>query len=600
MVHGVILDTFFFLLIISSATLLGFRVVSFLPVSWAGSLDYILNAVAIGLISFSILMAMAGLTGIMTWWFGWLLIIVGTLSGLPFVRPFLATMPPLSFSSFKQINIAVYGILCIALGINFLTALAPLYGGSGSDDVAYQFLVPKVYAAYQGFELVSENVRAYFPMNLNMLYALAALLSSPETAQLLNFFMGVATAGVTYVLASKYVNPAAAPLAMLLFYINPLVSFTTDGALINLGLTFFYLLALFSLLKWHDTREGIWFVFAGIYMGFLVGSQYLGLLYCATLLPLIVSRLKDITLRTLLTAGGIGLALSLPWYMKNWLLTGDPMFYMNTSWIADEFLVELAATSTVLGSEDNTSLTGFALVLWDLTMKGNWYAFWGGMGHLVLVYIPIYIFTEIRNGNSALNYMLLSMLLCITFWYWMHGSTNRYLIITTPLTAVIVVAILRRAQHVLTRSVHGITLLVYIGFGFMVSLKENSADAGYIMQPLSKTDYLNERVFYHEACTYLNGLDDPAKVFITGPIFPIYLDIPSIGPYRKAYSPFQPDIDNTMWLQTPISEFKQQGITHIIDGTGRFLTLREEINDNQWFQEVFTSENCNVFKIHYP
>ena len=63
--------------------------------------------------------------------------------------------------------------------------------------------------------------------------------------------------------------------------------------------------------------------------------------------------------------------------------------------------------------------------------------------------------------------------------------------------------------------------------------------------------------------------------------------------------PFTPGIDDSDWYRMSLPDLQGMGITHILDGTGRFLTARQTQHDAASFQQVFAHQDVWVYAVHY-
>jgi len=105
------------------------------------------------------------------------------------------------------------------------------------------------------------------------------------------------------------------------------VTWEATSAFVELGLTFYAVLAVWHAVRWGraaDLRPALW---AGLFVGAAAGTKYLGLLVLAivlggvALVSLCRRRPADIAAAALaaLAAGGW-------WYLKNLLVTGNPVY----------------------------------------------------------------------------------------------------------------------------------------------------------------------------------------------------------------------------------------------------------------------------------
>jgi hypothetical protein len=597
-----LIDTAWLLVIFSSAHLLGIRLLSFGKFTWHSRLDHVLNAIGVGLILYSCAVSILGLLGGLYTWLGFGLIGLSVLIGWRGWRELKASVNPMSFTRPSVIDTSLIILFLIAVLLHYFSATVPLIGTAASDDVAYQVAVPRVYTAYHHFVLIAENIRSFIPMNINMLYTLGILLDGNEVSKLINFAFGLGVFMLTYDLTRQYIDSRFAFLAGLLCYVNPLISHNSTHAYIGLGMTFYFLLSFRSLLRWHTTGESRLLILSSIFIGFNIGSQYLGLVLATALSPFFLINLDRIykSWRSSCLAVGIILVIGGSWYLKNWIVSGNPFLPLFPDWTSIQPINEINDATRVVGLNSMPTLAGLISLPWTLTMKGNWFGYWGGMGHLFLVYGPLFIGISIKSKlNPISKFSMISTIIMIAIWYEAKGVVIRHLVFVVPLIIIFSITVIKDTwDSRLLKYIHLIALMVAIGFGFVALWKDQNHGLKYVFQPLSKASYLSQNMDYYDSSLFLNKMPGEVLVFLSGSVFPIYLDVPSIGPYRNVYSPLQPEFDETNWFQTPLVTLKEWKVTHILDVSGRFMGVRQLLQDDVYFEEVFVSGDSKIYAIH--
>lgn len=201
------------------------------------------------------------------------------------------------------------------------TGLAPL-GPTGSGDDAMYHLPHARQWAQTGSLQVNDWLRyPWFPYNFNLLYAAALVLQDDILAHLLHALAGWLTTLIIYRLGVRHVGTLTAALAALFWLVLTKGEYRT--AYIDMGVTLFVLAGCVCLQHWRErpTERG-WLAVAAFLIGVAAGSKYqvLGILpiFAVTVLW------NDRRLSTMLLSV---VALLLPcvyWYIRNFVLTGDP------------------------------------------------------------------------------------------------------------------------------------------------------------------------------------------------------------------------------------------------------------------------------------
>jgi len=202
------------------------------------------------------------------------------------------------------------------------------------DANAYHLTVPRLYLEEGGFRRIPFNVYSNWPLNTQMLFAMALALKDHVLAKSVHFAFGLATFLLIYRVVKVASRPWAGWLGGALFLVNPVVLDEFRAAYVDLAFAFFFFLAFVMV---HDALEnsadrGRRLMVAGVFSGVAAGMKPTGSMgvLCLLVLYLVV------TLRRGQKAGDVlgGLAriavpaglLLAPWGVKSWVLTGNPVY----------------------------------------------------------------------------------------------------------------------------------------------------------------------------------------------------------------------------------------------------------------------------------
>jgi len=597
------IDTICITLMIFGATLLGARVLSFFSFTWTDPLERILVSMGVGLIIYSYSMSVLGVLGGLYSWVAYGIIGLSFLAGYRFIFIMWHRRQDFKIPRPSPFTLSLLCISSIFIGINYMSAVTPIFGGAGSDDVAYQVGIPKVFVNYHRSILIPENIRSYIPQNQNMLYVFAILLESTEVAKLLNFVFGLGVFGLTYQLARRYVDKNVALLAGLISYSNPV--FTQNGAFayIGLGLTFYFILGIYALLKWYETKENRWLILSALCCGFNIGSTYLTFVNLAAMGPLFLMQIRRWSIAPMLIFTGIVILIACPWYIKNILVTGNPLFPFFSAGVTDQYILKTTQLLREVHEVPPVSIYGMILFPWALLVRGNWYDFWGGFGHLYFIYTPLYLIFGIRHYRQEILTLCLTMVAFIGGLYCLGNFTIRYFVAIVPLSTLVVVAAIHLFhQHTIIRWATIATVTLSLLYGGVVVWKENQHNMSYIMQGLTKEDFLKERVSYNTSYKYLNALNaETTTVFLSGRAYPIFLNMRTIGPNFTAYETLA-DVspsDDLAWFGTALRQLREKGVSHVLDVSGQFLIFRQRQGDERHFNLVFQDNDAAVYEVKY-
>jgi hypothetical protein len=269
----------------------------------------------------------------------WLALVAGLGSGMVAV----ARLRP---SPRRMAHAAGRGLLGLIVTGQVLALTAALAPPTAKDTLLYHFALPKAYLAAGGAPEVPYNIAGYYPLGVEMHAVWAMLLGAPFGPR-----VGEAAAGATLFLfapllvmvvygwAREHADPGWAAAATLMVAWVPTVYDVAASAYVDLALAAYTALAISAFGRWWSApapRHLVW-VAAGV-----GGALSIKLSAAFMILPLAALAL----LRALrpghdpaderstpgalalpaASALALGVALAAPWYVRNWLRTGSPLF----------------------------------------------------------------------------------------------------------------------------------------------------------------------------------------------------------------------------------------------------------------------------------
>lgn len=205
------------------------------------------------------------------------------------------------------------------------------------DALTHHLAVPKLWVEAGGIHARPDIVFSYYPQLLDILYTLPIALGHDIAAKYLHFAFALLTALLIFLFVKRRIGPAWAALGGLMFLTLPLIMKLSVTVYVDLGLVFFTTAALFSIAIWlEDSGKTRWLVLAGVCSGLALGTKYNALvsfLVLGLLLPFFyLFRRKDQHAQQLnavkfaVIFGAISMLVFSPWLIRNYSLTGNPLF----------------------------------------------------------------------------------------------------------------------------------------------------------------------------------------------------------------------------------------------------------------------------------
>jgi len=247
--------------------------------------------------------------------------------------PFQLKSPVSRFSDMSIEEKVACFFIALSIFYAFISALMP---PTQSDGLRYHLTAPKLYLEAGGFYVIPNLSFANFPFLIDYLYAIPLALSQDSGAKLIHVSFYLLTLGLIYLSAKALFNRRTAIISLLLFSTIPFVPIFSSWSFIEFGLTTYTLLGLrYALaLQNSDNQRSVWqnMILLGLGGGFMLGRNSTAL---ATMGFLLITALNPVTfikskkwplLFYAVMAGIVATIVASPWYIKNYLLFGDPLF----------------------------------------------------------------------------------------------------------------------------------------------------------------------------------------------------------------------------------------------------------------------------------
>lgn len=201
------------------------------------------------------------------------------------------------------------------------------------DAMVYHLGVPRWFL-HEGGIGYYPAFHAQFPFLRQMLNLWGLALEGERLAKLLHVSSAPLLIATYAVLAQRYSYPRTALIAPLAFLSMPMVHMNLWTSGVDAGISSFALLAFLAWMNGlqEPALRARWFSLAGCFSGFCFASKYPGLLIIAglciaTFFAIAVGE-KDLlgALRETVRLGSVASLVMLPWLIKTWLLTGNPVY----------------------------------------------------------------------------------------------------------------------------------------------------------------------------------------------------------------------------------------------------------------------------------
>ena len=375
-------------------------------------------------------------------------------AGLLGLRRSLKIESKLSFKmqlSFWDRFVGAILIACLFLG--FLLVLTPAIG---KDSLIYHLAVPKLFLKHHGIYFIPGNIFSHYPLYSEMLYAVGLALRGDVLAKGIHFVTALFILLGMWQFARQHISEIAfVPLALLVFYTIPSVFLASHMAYSDLTVSLYAFLAVYAFVNWFRRREDWWLILCGVLCGVAISTKYTALLlpFLGCLGILWACRHHQVSnrhvLRLLFSYVTCTVVVGSPFYLKNWIMTGNPFYpflyaiFDGRGWDPEQArLYDLFVRSLGMGR----GLWDYLLLPWNVSVNASMHSpqFDGILGPVFILTLPFAIgMRKIAIGvKIALVYCL------FTFMFWASSAQQiRYLIPVFPFLAIMTAYVLSYYQR---------------------------------------------------------------------------------------------------------------------------------------------------------
>ncbi|MFH0894560.1 MAG: phospholipid carrier-dependent glycosyltransferase, partial [Bacteroidota bacterium] len=202
------------------------------------------------------------------------------------------------------------------------------------DALIHHLAIPKLWLLHGGFYEIPWADFSYFPMNIDLLYLIPLYFKNDIIPKFIHFAFGFGTGLLIYNYIKNRLSKNWGLLGFLVFFSTPIIVHLSTTAYVDLGMTFFITASILAFIRWREgTYKDIkWLVLSAVCMGLAAGSKYNALIawfFLNLMLVFCYSRDTENGLGAL-KSGAVFFVIALlvvsPWYIKNYILTENPIY----------------------------------------------------------------------------------------------------------------------------------------------------------------------------------------------------------------------------------------------------------------------------------
>jgi Dolichyl-phosphate-mannose-protein mannosyltransferase len=246
------------------------------------------------------------------------LILVG---GRTTLRTLRVDLPVLTM---VRLPIVLSALLGVSILLSLLSALSP---PTAWDALVYHLTVPARALVRGQLSPLNDIIpHENFPLFMSSLYLLAMGIKGDIAAQCLHWLFGFLTLALLALTARRFYGPAAVPYAIVLSLSVPMLLLLSAWAYDDVALAFYIVAAVYCYGRWRDTNRGRYLTAAACMTGFAMGLKYTSFVLPLGIFALAAWEMRRRAIRPILTFGLVAGLVAAPWYLKNLIFTGNPVY----------------------------------------------------------------------------------------------------------------------------------------------------------------------------------------------------------------------------------------------------------------------------------
>ncbi len=599
------LDIIFFVGVSLMAALLGAAIVSVARVKFTSRFEEALLYLPLGYLALAYLIALLGLLGLLSRAGGLTALGVALLLGLLGARRVIEavgqTTERIKRTLMASPNRWLYWFLLLWTATALLTALVRP-DNLDWDGVAEHLAMAKLWAQAGQIRPLWFMHHSQFPATVQMLYTLALLFRGPVAAKLFHFAYGIIAVAAVFLLTRRHISRSAAPWAAVVLATTPVYEWLCGVAYVDLAVVAYILLAVHFFLAWVEQRRLMNIILASVLAGAGMAAKMQTLPYFGVLLGIAAyvavrapQRQQSQSWRHVALFAVVGTLLASPWYVKSWVITGNPVYpfaysvFYGKQWSPQQAqwyrrhqqgfgMGELPSPEVMknlswwqqrlVGPREPLKLLlapiNLTLRPWEFTVPVGKVAAVARMsiGPLYLMFIPALLIFAPRPPKLKI---LLIVFLIVWLWWLYSMQLTRYLLPALALLAPAVGYAIRRsiAAGPVLRTLSRITIAVWLATALLFNVLAVTPALPAIFGLTSWDAYLQQNLGVYGPSQYINKFTPPdAKVITYGEPRCFYLDREYLwGDWHYHQMIIYDKMKQSEQL---VAAYRRLGITHIL------------------------------------
>lgn len=380
------------------------------------------------------------------------------------------------FSHFSKICIF---LLLSLWSINLVGALAPEIS---FDALWYHLTIPKIFINNNSFFFIEGGLYYYslMPKVIDLLYIPSLMLGSDTGAKLIHYTFGLLTLLALYQISRRFLSLPLTLFVLVVFSSNLVVAWESTTAYIDLGRTFFEVMAVYGVVLFLQEKKSLWLIESAIMLGLAVSTKLVAILSLPIFILLLIYIFKDDLKKAVMACmqySVITLLIPVPFFIFSLINSGTPIYPLFTEYYP-----------TVI-EKGITSLPQILHDYWILLVKAA-----DPINPLYLISAPLLFFVYPRLKRDERIFVIYGIFSMLVWLITPRTGGGRFILPYLPVFSLLVGLIVKKIPSTILKSaLVGIGVLVAgttIGYRFLAS----NAEVKVLTGDISKTEYIKENL----------------------------------------------------------------------------------------------------------
>jgi len=628
----VIFDLILFILLITALTGVGCKIFSFCKIRFFSWEEKVAYSLGLGAGVISILFLLLGAAQLYHRTTAYvvliLLLLISWREIYKLIQPLWQRMKNIKVY-LKKVPVYIWliiGVLILHIVLNLIAAMGP----PGHADTLYaHFGFPKQFIQLGGIQYIPYDFYSNYPLGLNMLYVFGMLLRSDILASLVSFGFSLFILLVIFAFCKRYVPQKYqffGLIAGVIFYAAPMTTLRATSGMLELGLCLYVILAFFSIYNWLASKDLKWLIVGAVFAGFGAGVKLSGLLFAPILVGFIFifclfvdkSGLKRI-IKIIFIFTIIFIVVASPWYLKNYFLTGNPVYPVFYSILGGRDLNLEVAQALQSAVSVEHSFSSFFKSFWTTTMDASGHAAdTDPISPLFLIFLPLLFFVKNKKKYKFIFYILFFSLAYYLLWFFFLLHAARRLIYLLPLLSILVTIVIfeliKRRGRVLKY-----VIVSCLAVTFLFSLVTASLYTWQfvpVVFGLQAKEVLLKKTWFYDDIVWANKHIPKSSKVLTFNRINYYREHDFLlhYTYSRIYWPI--DYKKMEFPEQVLKRYQELGITHVFESDLRdksevYLEFRDKYLEKIYENKVYPilhrtlsipggEENVALYQVIYP